>query len=708
MRTLNNQIHLRISVEADGVYVSHCDKYVGPFQTVSDIDPVNVGQELQVEPKRVLELQLSTSNRVYGFPITKINYSQLDSIMTLKSDYGSQEFSVKAAIGPEISPCGFIIFEGDEWISAETTYLYGELSTETDNKTKKNECLQPIILYNQKGQRNWKLLNNSTFRIGDKTLRPKKDVLANIGFNTLMSLNAVQRFLKGEIVNPEEWHSEICYGLKRYCNLNFDRRLYDVISCLIMASFFYDLFGVFPITTIFGPFESGKGRLLLCITYMGHRGLSEVDPSSASIYRSTEAWKPFIGIDEFNRISSKIETLLRSGYKKGSKVPRMEKNGKGTFILTFFETFSKIVIAVNILPQPNIIQKGITISMRKMLDPNPEKRDPVPEDFEEIRTKGYIARLTWTPHVKEYAERLNLQDIGLSGRGLEVWKPILTIASMLGGETWNDVLNYAKESRTSIAAESYEELKQVLDAIYKMIEEKKGIFLISFTPKQIHDLIWIKQKDEYKITKERQEIQGETSSEKYEYDTRSFEKIYNTRRIGRTYLSQLCIPKESHTEKGTLYRLSSSDEFDSLVERFYPELKHDRQNYKDLIPPQKILSDMSETSDLKDSNIISLPQETDKFSKQDTNNGEHDISGLLPQTQLLKLPDKTQKSHQENIITNSHSNMGIADKTDKSDISIKDLENPHSKQEANDKFPTMLKTEPKPTGTPSPPPKLSE
>jgi len=432
-----------------------------------------------------------------------------------------------------------------------------------------------------------------------------------------MSLEGVQRFLSGELAHPEVWYGQISAALRRFVNLDFDARLYDVVTCNIMASYFYDLFGVFPIITIFGPFETGKGRLLQCITFMGHRGMSEVDPSDASIFRSIEAWKPLLGIDEFHEIGPRIERILRSGYKKGAKVPRMEKTRGGEFYLSLFDTFSKVVIASDKRPPANILQKGILISMRKMPDPNPEKRDPTAEDFEEIRTNGYIARLTWMPTVKEAAERLNILDLGLSGRGLEVWKPALTIASMLGEEIWKNVLDYAKESRADIATESYEELKEILEAIYQIIKEKCGEFPVAFTPKQIHDLIWEKLRDDYKIVREKQEREGE-AVEKYDYDTRSFEQLYNTRKIGRTYLVQLCLRRGRHTEAGTQYRLSSAREFNELVERYHPDLKKEKEDYADLILTQKIMSESSQTS--ATSNFIFKPglQGADKCHEQIT------------------------------------------------------------------------------------------
>jgi hypothetical protein len=278
----------------------------------------------------------------------------------------------------------------------------------------------------------------------------------------------------------------------------------------------------------------------------------------------------------------------------------VEKSKKGEFYLKLFDSFSKIAIVSDKLPPSNIVQKGIKITMKKMNDPNPEKQDPTTKDFEEIRNQSYITRLTSALTVKEAANRLKSLEIGLSGRDFEVWKPVLTIASIIGDKCWENVLNYAKESRAEIVEESYEELKEVLEAIYQIIKDLQGRFPITFTPKQIHDKIWDKCKDDYKIMKDKQEREGEVT-EKYDYDTKSFERWYNTRKIGRTYLNQLCIKKKMHTEKGTQYKLQSEDEFNELIDRFHPQFIKQINSKK--IRDNQNISEMSNISSNNKMNI---------------------------------------------------------------------------------------------------------
>ncbi len=524
-----------------------------------------------------------------------------------QSERVSYQFIVEAGQGPDVSGSGFLLFDNDDWIASEATYLYGvlkEIVEEANEITKSTESVEQVFFYNHKGERKALLARGAVFNLGPRFLRPNSKTLGSSGLQTLMSFETGQQFLHGENVSAQELYSSAVAGLKSFSNLDWDPRLYDVVVCLIIATYFYDLFGAFPIVILRGAFRGGKTRLLLCFTYMGHRGMAILDPSEASIFRTGEAWKPLLAIDEFYDVSKEVERILRAAYKKGPRVPRVEKTKAGVLYLGLFDFYSKVVIATPDPVPSNIEDKGITIQMRRMLDPHPEKRDAKPEDFEEFRSKAYIARLTWPPQIRTLASALDKEELGLAGRDYEVWKSALTIARVLGGNVWKNVLEYAKESTEEKHQSADEQLKEVLQAIYDVAKEKAGsllldptpekIFPVEFTPKQLHEIIWTRLKENYRVTKEKQEIQGE-ASERYDYDTHSFEKVYKVNRIGQTYLHQLGL-KGKHGKNGTVYSLQSAQEFHSLVTRYHPSLPSLEEGYANLVPPSERLSRSSPSS----------------------------------------------------------------------------------------------------------------
>ena len=314
----------------------------------------------------------------------------------------------------------------------------------------------------------------------------------------------------------------------------------------------------------------------------------------ASIFRTGEAWKPLLVIDEFYDVTKEIERILRAAYKRGPRVPRVEKSKAGVLYLGLFDFYSKVAIGTPDAIPPNIEDKGIRIKLRTMPDPHPEKRDPRPEDFEQFRNMAYIARLTWAPQIRELASALDKEDLGLSGRDYEVWRPPLTIAKLMGGDVWKNVLDYARESTEEKQGQTDEELKEVLQAIFDVVKGKGGEFPIAFTPKELHDIIWERLKDNYRVVKAKQEVQGE-SSEKYDYDTHSFEQVYSSTRIGRTYLQQLGL-KGKHKKGGTVYSVESGRELNEFVIRYHPGLPDSEPEYASLILTSKIVSLLSPLS----------------------------------------------------------------------------------------------------------------
>jgi len=561
----------------------------GPFSEIEiresrDLD-ARVAQQLNVPEKEIYVARLKAPN-------SRLEFLSDHDIHT--------KFVAEAGQGPDVPTSGFIMFDGDEWIAAEATYLYGKL-TEVQNPDTKSErietteALQRVFFYSHLGKRDKKLSDDAVFQLGTKFLRPTSKTLGGSGPPTLMSLETAQRFLTGETVTIKDLFDSVISGLKQFVNLDWDPRLYDVVGCIITSSYFFDLFGAYPIIVILGPFETGKTRLLLSICYMGHRGMPILDPSEASIFRTAEAWRALLTIDEFYEIGPAIERLLRASYKKGMRVPRIDKSKGGQMLLALFEIFGKIAIATPETPPPNIVSKSIMLKLLKMPDPSQKKRDPEPRDFENIRAKGYIARLTLAPEVRANGDYLDTDDHGLVGREYEVWKPSLTVAKIIGGSTWTNVHGFATEQSKEKRQESYAELHEILESLLEVVREflktaqielptKDNIqndtkVLASFTPKQVHDVTWERMKDQYRVTREKQEVRDDSGEEhlreSYDYDTRSFEKQYSVQRVGQTYLRQLGLKRLKHGKKGSLYGIRTGQEFHELVVRYHPALQGD-------------------------------------------------------------------------------------------------------------------------------------
>jgi len=258
---------------------------------------------------------------------------------------------------------------------------------------------------------------------------------------TLMRVETGKKFLEGnEAPTIREIGEKLKARVRQFVNMDWDPKLYDVTAAYIIATFYYDLFSVFPRMFLFGPYGSGKTRLGLVIGYASYHGLPIIDPSDASSYCLVEAVGPTLYIDE-SVLTPRIIKIVAAGYKRGLGVPRVEKAGRNeAFIIKLFSNFAPVCMGYTELPPEIILQRCILIVMKKAPDPNPERRDPEPGDFEDVREELYLARLTGVGEVIEAMRKVR-EELGEEApfREFELWYPLLTIAYLMGEEAYKNV-----------------------------------------------------------------------------------------------------------------------------------------------------------------------------------------------------------------------------------------------------------------------------
>jgi len=329
--------------------------------------------------------------------------------------------------------------------------------------------------------------------------------------------------------------------------------------------YFFDVFRAFPIIFPYGPHETGKSRLVKCVIYASRKGLLYVSPTPAPIYRAIDAIRPTLGVDEFTKMYEELMQLTRAIYKKGLMVPRMEKSKGQRFFLTLFETYTPLVVASTKELDPVTMSRTIVIYMRKAKDPS--KRDPEAWDYETIRDRLYICRLTYAHIVDQTRNELDQMDVGLVGREYEIWRPVLTIAKIISEELFESLKQLAKELTTQKFEGLYETEKDVISAINELFSpqltlENETPGELMFYPKQLSDKLFELKKEEFGYT--------ESGNEKVDVTMlvaarKRFDNAFGSRKIG-WMLKRLGL-KYTHKTKGNLYKLSH-DEFQDLAKRF--------------------------------------------------------------------------------------------------------------------------------------------
>lgn len=276
---------------------------------------------------------------------------------------------------------------------------------------------------------------------------------------------------------------EVQTQFKLYIDLQHQAE-YDLAVCWNVATYYLPLFSTFPILHPHGYKECGKSHLLTFNSLIAFNGMLDL-PSTSSLFRQAETATPTLCIDDFEECFGKnaekkedFLRLLRIGYKRGGKVSRINKD-KGMSV-EHFEVFLPIALA-NVRGMTDILaSRAITLIMLKTTrsEINQHDYNLIEPIWSDLRDKLYVSTLqNWKQVRKAYAD---IENIGLYGRELELWRPLLAVAKCaLSDERYNALLAYAKESGEHKLVDSTDnpeaKLLQVIAKLYGDAGEKAEV-----------------------------------------------------------------------------------------------------------------------------------------------------------------------------------------------------------------------------------------
>lgn len=476
------------------------------------------------------------------------------------TEEGPATFTAEESDGYSVNSAGFFLKKVPNWIVSELTILFGTEEVEDkEGKGKKFErkTIHPSLFINQNGER--KVVSLLTIQFVDfdgKRVSLEGRTLVSTSLHTLMSKETAEKFLRGDNASIEEIYPKLVLKFKRFVDCEWDKKIYDVLICYAIATHFFDVFKAIPGLYLFGSYGSGKGRAGKSVAYSSHRGINVVDPSDASFYRMVEGLRPTLFFEEILRFYDSFRLHLRASYKKGSRVPRIERTKNGQYILKLFEQFCPTIItSTKLIRESETEEAGtesrtVRITMRKANDPNPEKQDPEETDFDEERNSLYLARLTQAKEVSDVSEQLNgdskVQQV-FKSRDWEIWRPLLTVAKMAGEEVFNNVLSFASEYVKEKSEEEYEDEKKMIRGIETLLLGKINPGEVSFTPKILNLQMFDLFKEDFGLVKE------------------NFDKVYNARRLG-CLLKRMGL-KRKRISGGSEYKITSI-QLEELKTRF--------------------------------------------------------------------------------------------------------------------------------------------
>lgn len=253
-----------------------------------------------------------------------------------------------------------------------------------------------------------------------------------------------------------------------------DKPTADAAALWVTMSWLIDVVKVAPLAVISAPEKRcGKTQMLSAMGRMVRRPLQASNISSAALYRVVEAYQPTLLIDEtdaFLKDNEDMRGIINSGHTPDSAyVIRLV--GDNHEPVKFSTWGAKALSGIGTLAD-TIMDRAIVLQLRRKLPQESAERLRHAEDglFDEIKSK--ICRA-----VNDHRELIRsckpeIPSV-LHDRAQDNWEPLLSIASIAGGE-WAQRSNHAAVSLTGVT-DSSSVGNELLADIKEVIEDKRLI-----------------------------------------------------------------------------------------------------------------------------------------------------------------------------------------------------------------------------------------
>lgn len=328
-----------------------------------------------------------------------------------------------------------------------------------------------------------KIIPNEKTALTEKKIRVTHEGIKLL--DTQWSAGSVKKFLGGYSVDPYQMFSRINDSYTKYLEMPVDVVNYQ--SLWVIGTYLFPLFNTFPYIHLWGIKRSGKTKNLIVTSLMSFNSIFSANTTTASLFRLIQGGRCSLFMDECETLNNPertqdIRSILLSGYKRGSKVQRVEKDSTGKMVVEFFETFSPKIIA-NIKGLEDVLEdRCIRVIMQRTLNKkisDAEPREDNPE-WRKIRDDLYIFSLQNAGKIKDIYDSLD-NTTKLTSRDWELWKPILSIASFVNKELFKDMIVFAEKNSQEKDVENITESGECILAgvLKEMIVDRPDFYKVS-------------------------------------------------------------------------------------------------------------------------------------------------------------------------------------------------------------------------------------
>lgn len=326
--------------------------------------------------------------------------------------------------------------------------------------------------------KNGQWLIEEYFIKGDKRYSPKQNLPTKI-----LNPNIINRSLNLDIARLA---TEIDAFIKSYLEMPLDSD-YLILAMWVFHTYLIEKFNTTPILYFYGVKETGKSRAGEVLSELAFRAQRLTSLTEATLFRSVEMFKPTLIIDEIKLLgkggNQGLADLIKTTYKRGLKVSRINLNKSGEDQIEYYDTFTPLVICTT-ESIPDIIEsRCILFTMQKNNNPQIEKM--IDKKWaNDLRERLTVFRANYIN--KELPEAQYIAR----GRLNEIMFPLYQSLLLVGPERKNEFIDIVKRIQKSKENEDGmsldAEIVKAIDDEYRETQNKQ--FLTQVISKRLNEI----------------------------------------------------------------------------------------------------------------------------------------------------------------------------------------------------------------------------
>lgn len=271
-----------------------------------------------------------------------------------------------------------------------------------------------------------------------------------------------------EEVCPAEILSEVESVVKRF--IVCDKEIPVAVALWCAMTWFLDVFHICPLAVITAPEKRcGKSQLLTLIGKLVCRPIAASSISPAALFRSIDAWKPTLLIDECDacmKDNEELRGIINSGHTRDSAY--VIRTVGDAFIPTKFSTWGAKALSGIGHVADTLMDRSIVLELRRKLShENVDRlRYAEPGLFENLAAKLARFAIDYSDQVRQARPCIPSR---LNDRAQDNWEPLLAIAMVAEGE-WLSVATKAalklagsESAVQSIGVELLSDIQQIFE-----------------------------------------------------------------------------------------------------------------------------------------------------------------------------------------------------------------------------------------------------